>query len=70
MQVHTVIYTQCFVFKASYTEAYPDRLLTVGPSRWKCLREQICGFALPTGLLPLALWDITTEQILKIAALF
>lgn len=29
-------------------EVYPDWPLTVRSCRWKCLREGICGFALPT----------------------
>lgn len=52
-------------FISMKVEAYPDRPLPVGPCRWKCLKEQICSFALPTHSRLWILWDITAEQTLS-----
>lgn len=52
-------------FISMKVEAYPDRPLPVGPCRWKCLKKQICSFALPTCSRPWILWDITAEQTLS-----
>lgn len=58
-------YSKSESFISMKVEAYPDRPLPVGPCRWKCLKEQICSFALPTCSRPWILWDITAEQTLS-----
>lgn len=46
-------------------EVYPDRPLTVGSCRWKCLTDYICGCALPMCSLSWTLWDITAEHLIN-----
>lgn len=39
------------------SEVYPDWPLSVGLSRWKCLKDKVCSIALPMLLISLALWE-------------
>lgn len=59
---HTSKQAVVFPLYHKFPEVYPDWPLTVESCRWKCLKDELCGIALPIVLLPLTLWANAAGQ--------
>lgn len=60
--LHTSKQAVVFPLYHKFPEVYPDWPLTVESCRWKCLKDELCGIALPIVLLPLTLWANAAGQ--------